>query len=723
MNRYMWFIMKLHGIPTSSTSEETQKPLEKGIRPGMEFEGRLFKKSDSLHKKQIGVEKGILQIEEKIRTSDPEEARSLKVELKQLQRLRYTLVNEQKRVEHSVIGRICSIWKYFVSSAKHFTIPQKHLSSFQKHVEKVFGQEVVNFGEGNIVRLVRAGDDLSYADLIDLTKHKIERDKRLSLPTDDADDLLEYLNKTQPHIDQHISKKQFVAKKLRHAFSAKKTDSQSAKPTAHSKRMDAFFNSKAIRTIKETGLYLIRSDSRVTVTGDQGQELMQKMKILVRLTFPGEIQVGKPQTSLFDKTNIEFTKDGKQLSKAELVEITIAKIQDIQKKLESTEHGRADPKEIRKLQKKLVTAEQLVKVLLDENVVEYLSTKREALFAVIKGIAFLSSTINSLILLPWTAYDKWDANKAFKKLSAPYSRTRSDEELKILQGKIESAIKLLSKKDDSFEKAFKEIIAERPSNQRLVSQIFSHKNRALVGAMKESNMRAVHFIIETGSFKGATKDTLEALYNMTNLPPEGTLLLLKDLFDHCTDNDSLRRMVGYLMNTGEADFAEKLVLGALDKEKGNMTLAADGTPKLSEKHIACLHQAAKIGTDTVLKSAFGITEESSLEQVVKAVKPYVFLPDPDGETLLGYACSGKNAQFVTALNLAIKEKYLEVADPKALAEKIRALADEIAECKANGAPDAYIEALENKFSNLSGPAGKENYRQVKKRELEGLLSV
>ena len=214
--------MNFNSIPPIDSASPVRSPLDYPGQLSKKYEGRLFKKNDPLRKKQLGVEKAIFQLEDKIRTSKPAEVRLLKVELKELKRLRYSFLGKQVHAEKSLIGRICSLGKYFVSSSKQFTLEKAEASHFQKHVAKVFGKEVWNIGQRGKVRLVRAGRDLSYADLIQLTKQRIDYRKRVGLPVDDAESLLLYLNKTQSKVKQDVSGKQFVATKFRGAFSFRK---------------------------------------------------------------------------------------------------------------------------------------------------------------------------------------------------------------------------------------------------------------------------------------------------------------------------------------------------------------------------------------------------------------------------------------------------------------------------------------------------------------------
>jgi hypothetical protein len=704
--------------PISPTTPVTlaRNPLDFPGRPGADYEGRLFRKSDSLQKKQLAVEKGIIQIMEKIRVAKPEETHVLKAELKLLERLRYTFLGEQSYSERSTVGKICSVWKTYISGYKNFTIPKNEVKNFQQQIAKVYGSEIWNFGEGSSMRLVRAGKDMSYAELMELTKKNIEKGKRLSLPTAEAEELMEYLNKTQPLVEQHIPKIQFAAKKIKTAFSSKK-------PAKNDKRMDVVFTNKAICAIKEVGRYLWRSDERVTFKEDKVQALSQKTKILVRHTFGDEVKVEKTRRSVAGKTNVQFIKDGKELSKANLVEITVAKMQDIQKLIEEARQKKADQKEIQGLQKRLVVAEQLVTMLLDRNVIDYLSMKREALFGLIKGIALFSNAIDSLAAAPMKMYDKWYINRGIRKIIAPYTLFRTEESIKNLKKQIQGTIDLCSKKDDSFEKAVKTIMEDKRTGKQLTTELFAFDNVALKRSLKEGNARAAHFIIEQGLFKDVTKEVLHELYNMPHVPPEGTELLVRDLFAKCNDHASCRRIIDFLVFTGESNLAQELIAEVLEREKGNLTAGPNGTPKLSEKHIVCLQQAAKYGSDKLLEKAFGVTEKSTLEEIIKAVKPFVLLPDSNGDSLLGYACGGHNAQFVTGVNLAIKERYLEPVDKKLADEKIEAVKQEIKECQEHNIPEAYIEALKGKLKNLMGPGAHFDYRKLKKNELQELLKV
>lgn len=717
-------------ISTHGKDQQHQEiPHHHGAQLVADYEGRLYKKSDSLHKKQMGIEKGILLLKEKIATAKPTEAKVLKTELKQLKTLRYELFVEQRKDEQSFVGRICSVWRYLMSNSKQFVVPQKEVENFQKQVATVFHHEIRNIGKDNTISFERAGRELSYVDLIALTEHRIELGKRLlrenpelegtpaakelAKENDEAEVLLRYLRTTHPDITQHVSTKQFIASMIQGPLNKGKTSQAS-------EGMREFFTSDACKIIEDSGKYLATSDSRVTVWEDPNKELSQKMKILVRATFPEEIKVGETRRSYLGKTNIEFiTAEGKQLSKAELVEKTTLKIQEIQTAMKSIKHDKAHAKEIQNLNRTLLTAEQLVEVLLDKKVVEYLSTKREVLFGVLKGISLFSDTINYLANQPQELFDEWKFSMSVKQLLAPYTLFRKEEDVEALKVQTQAALKLLSEKGDAFEKAITEIMAKASSaDKQIIRKLVGNKNRALELALSKGNTRAAHFLISQGMFKSVSNKVLAKVNSLPQVSTEARELLVRDLFAQASDQKSILRIIDYLANTGEAALAEQLVAEVLISEKAK-PVSAEGTP-LSEKHIACVHLAAQISSDRLLELAFGITGESTLKEMMQAVKPYVFLHDPYGETILGYACGGRNVQFVTAVDFAIKDKYLEV---KPVDDKVRELQLSLQECQENNFPESFIAALERQSQSVLDPENRKNYRQWKMDDLQGILGL
>lgn len=679
------------------------------------YEGRLFQKSDSLHKKQLAVERGILEIEEKLAAATPSEKSQLNNELKQLHSLRVQLFEEHRDIEKTLIGRISSAWRYITTTSKKFTSSGLTIADFNERLQRVYHLEIVNVGEGDTILLMRAGKELSFADLVILTEKKVERDKRHHKDTSDAEVLLEYLREQIPKITQHVSLKRYIGK----IFSAPFT---SGKTAEHSELAQKILTHQAFKVMQESGHYLGTSESRVSIKEGEKQEQSQRLKMLVRTTFDhNELRIGKVNRTTTGKTTVEvLTSDGRQLSKAELFEKTVAKVQEIQKKIKDAHNTNVDVEEVRKLHRKLVRAEELVELLLDKNVVEYLSRKREILFGILKGVSQLSHAIDYLKDLPGKIHESWAGSYSFKNVLAARGEIASKEEVQALEKKTSEIMKLLPKAPGAFEKAINELLENDPTGQHrlIIKDLFTHKHRALKNALSLGNIRAAHFLIQHGMYDKVPDGLLTAVAKTPRLSLDARMLLIKDLFDHTEDHDSLTNIIAYLTHTGESSFAEKLILDSLVKDRDVFAAAVQGKQKFSSKQIACLHLAAQVGTPALLKEAFGIIESTSLPDIVNALKPFVLLPDPRGESLLAYACMGHNAKFVTAINLAIKELYLEVKVPQ---KEIQELANTIEKYESQDMPRGVIEAMKVKLQELRNEKMRKNYREQKREVLTELL--
>lgn len=399
--------------------------------------------------------------------------------------------------------------------------------------------------------------------------------------------------------------------------------------------------------------------------GPKSEFTFEEIKNQIETGFGGRLVVGDASRIPGLKTNfiIRDKATGQELSTKELREMVIPermKISEENRKLLSAQRKSGDlsiQNQVAANDAKLEALDELLKGFTSGTLISYASNLEEMEILAVRTLTLFTNVLKgiyhgtSAAVSALTSIDEYKIKHYAKGDPAKEELFREAFHLKELIGSNQSfpeeCEKLLAKGDEKDKKIIREIL-------------YPIDNELLEKAMEERDLQSVEYMLKQKMFN-LSPNVMDLFSEMTAESPEQRHEFLKLMFMNCESPNSREMLVDYLMKEGDAEVPEKMILDLLksDQELGGM------------KNTVLL-MAAKIGSDTLLKEAFGITPADDHHAIAEKMESYIDLPSPGGASLLNYAKTGSNAKFVLGVALAIRNKQNEVVTLKQAAGEYKA---------------------------------------------------